>query len=239
VLAAAVHQPVLEAELGAARECVAPALEQVVPVVGVRARAERVAQVLAQLAAGEAQPALVDEGHVALGVGHPHQRRGGIGELAEARLGVAHLLLVAGALDRRAEHVRERLEEVAVLRAELLPGAAVHRDPTHLAAGGADLGGQRAHHAQLALDRRRVEARLLAEVLDEHRARMVERVARELVPASVDHAADDALGQAVPGPHEQPQPIAGQLQDRGELRAQLAAGAGGRLGAQVVQGSPR
>jgi hypothetical protein len=178
----------------------------------VGAAPERVAQVLGQREAGEAQPALVDEGHVPLRVGHPHQHRRRVGELAELGLGVAHRLLVAGTLGRRADHVGDRLEEVRVVGSEVLGGAAVHADAAELAPPGADLGHDRADDAQVALDRRRVEADLAAEVVDDHGPRVLERVPGQLVRLRRYHAAHHALGQARPRPDDQAQPVCGQLQ---------------------------
>ena len=63
-----------------------------VAVVGVGGLLKRHAHVRA--APGEAQPGLVDERHVALGVRHPHERGRGVGELAELRLAVADELVV-------------------------------------------------------------------------------------------------------------------------------------------------
>jgi len=68
---------------------------------------------------------------------------------------------------------------------------------------------------------------------------VVERVAGQLVAARVDHGADDVVRQPVAGANEQSEPVAGQLEHRGELGAELTSGALRRLGGQLVQRGAR
>jgi hypothetical protein len=144
-------QPVLVTELLAAANRLAPALEQLAAVIGMGVQLEAVPQLLAQPVPGEAEPALVYEHNVAFGVGHPHERRRGVRQLAEASLAVAYELVVARALGRRAEHVRERLQEVGIVRAEVPPGGAVHTDHAEVATSRGDRRDHRAHDLEPAL----------------------------------------------------------------------------------------
>jgi hypothetical protein len=120
----------------------------------VRAHGEGVAQLFDQVASREALPAGVDERHVPLGVGHPHQRRRGVGKLTKARLGVAHHLLMPGPLGGRAEHVRDRLQEVRVLGVEALSRAAVCGYDAEMPAPRSNGRGNGADHLEIPLERR-------------------------------------------------------------------------------------
>src|SRR5919204_308207 len=104
-----VAQPVLAAELLAVTGGVLPERLRALAVVRMGGRGEGHAD--AGRPAREALPRLVDERHVALGVGHPHERRRGVGQLAELGLAVDDEVLVPRAVDRGAEHAGETVEE--------------------------------------------------------------------------------------------------------------------------------
>jgi hypothetical protein len=86
----------------------------------------------ARSAAREAQPRLVDERHVALGVGHPHERGRGVGELAELRLAVRHEILVPRPAHRGSEHARDGPQELALVEREFALAPAVRLEPAEV-----------------------------------------------------------------------------------------------------------
>ena len=219
-----VHEAVLEAQLLAAPESVAPARQQLGAVVGVCAEAEGVAELLAEGAAREAQPALVDERHVCVGVGHPHERGRRVRELAEARLAVAHAALVVAALGSQPDRARERADEVDVLGLVRARLARVDAEHAEVAARDPDRRHEGARHAQLALDGRGHEIGLLAEVADRQRLVAVERDARELLGVRPQHPSEHVVREAGGGANVQAAPVARQLEDGRVVRAELAAG---------------
>ena len=192
--AAGVGQPVLKAKLRAAGDGRTPFGEHLGSVVRVRAHPERIPQLLRQRAAGESQPALVYERHIALGVGHPHERRRGVGQLAKARLAVADQLLVSGPFRRCAKDVRERLEEIGVVRAEVLRRAAVRAEHAEEPLARPDRRSHRADDRKIALEGRRAEARLGREVVDHDGALGVEGETGKLLLARVKRSPKHAVG---------------------------------------------
>ena len=188
-----VAQPVLAAELLAAAGGLLPQPQRLFAIVRMGARRERHAGV--GLPAGEAQPALVDERDVALGIGHPHERGRRVGELAELRLAVTDEVLVPRPLHRGPEHARHRLQVAGVLGAELACFPAERLDHAELAAAGADGRGDRARAAQVTGQSRRVGRQ---------------------------HPSEHPLRQPRAGPRKHSLAVPGELEHRDVVDAELA-----------------
>ena len=184
-----VHQPVLVAELLAPPKRVVPARQQLGPVIGMGAHPERVAELLVERSAREALPTRVDEGHVTVGVGHPHESRGGVRQLAEARLALAHQLVVARTLDRQGHHVGYGVEEVDVVVGEVAPACGCGRRSRRSGSRARRSGPPSRWHPEVALLGRGPEAALDGEVLDHHGLLGLQGVTQKRVRAGGQHAA--------------------------------------------------